>query len=153
MDAFMIQLDATQTQRCRDLIIAAAHYQDSRDLSAFAACFATDGVLVRPGGEAIIGPDAIEAAYRARDPQRITQHLLMNQRVESLSASPAGALRARVHSKVLLWTSHESQALSAKGRPADPLQQIGEFDDELIEQQGQWKIAKREAKFLLFQAF
>ena len=82
-----MQLDATQTQRCRDLIIAAAHYQDSRDLSAFAACFATDGVLVRPGGEPIIGPDAIEAAYRARDPQRITQHLLMNHQ-KTLSYQP-----------------------------------------------------------------
>jgi hypothetical protein len=153
MDAFMMPLDGAQAQRCRDLIVLAAHYQDTRDLNAFSTCFAADGVLVRPGGEPIVGPAAIEAAYLARDPQRITQHLLMNQRVESLSASPAGALRARVHSKVLLWTSHESQALSAKGRPADPLQQIGEFDDELIEQQGQWKIAKREAKFLLFQAF
>lgn len=148
-----MQLDASQMQRCRDLIIAAAHCQDGRNLSAFAACFAADGVLIRLGGEPIVGPAAIEAAYRARDPQRITQHLLMNQRVEGLSASPAGALRARVCSKVLLWTSHESQALSAKGRPADPLQQIGEFDDELIEQQGHWKIAKREAKFLIFHAF
>lgn len=143
-------LDLRQAQECRDLIIQAAHLQDSRDLAGFAACFAPDGMLVRPGGEPLAGPSAIEAAYRARDPQRITQHLVMNQRVEAFEPSPSGALQARVHSKVLLWSSHESKELTPKGRQAEPLQQIGEFEDTLICQAGQWRIAERRASFVLF---
>jgi SnoaL-like domain len=150
MDGAMTLLTLSQAQQCRDLIILAAHLQDSRDLAAFAACFAQDGVLVRPGGEPLSGPAAIEAAYRARDPQRITQHLVMNQRVESLGRDASGALQARVHSKVLLWSSHDSQELTPKGRQADPIQQIGEFEDTLICREDQWRIGKRRASFVLF---
>jgi hypothetical protein len=147
------QLDAQQAQQCRDLVVRAAHLQDSRDLAGFAACFAAEGQLIRPSGEALVGPQAIEAAYRARDPQRITQHLLMNQIVEALAHDASGAARARVRSKVLLWSSHDSQELTPKGRRADALQQVGEFDDELVVQNAAWRIACRRASFLLFQAF
>jgi uncharacterized protein (TIGR02246 family) len=146
-------LTLSQAQQCRDLIILAAHLQDSRDLAAFAACFAPDGVLVRPSGEPLKGLAAIEAAYRARDPQRITQHLVMNQRVEALDPDASGALKARVHSKVLLWSSHDSKELTPKGRQADPTQQIGEFEDILVFHGPSWRIARRQASFLLFQAF
>lgn len=149
----MTTLDAAQAQSCKDLVIQAAHLLDNRDLSGFAACFAENGVLVRPGGEPLTGPAAIEAAYKARDPQRITQHLLMNQRVEAAPLDASGAISARVHSKVLLWSSHDSRELTPKGRQADPLQQIGEFDDVLILQGSTWRIARRQASFLLFQAF
>lgn len=147
------RLNAEQAQQCRDLVVLAAHLQDSRDLAGFAACFASHGRLLRPTGEVLIGPAAIEAAYRARDPQRITQHLVMNQRVEAMPADARGALQARVHSKVLLWSSHDSQELTPKGRRADALQQIGEFDDVLAWEDGGWRIVQRQASFLLFQAF
>jgi hypothetical protein len=141
-------LAAWQAQRCKDLIIEAAHRLDSRDLAGFAACFADKGVLVRPGGEPLVGPAAIEATYRSRDPLRITQHLVLNQRV----ALAADGLSAQVWSKVLLWTSHDSSPLTPKGREADRQQQIGEFDDLLILQGSTWRIARRQASFLLFQA-
>ena len=144
-------LDPEQAQQCRDLIVFAAHLQDSRDLARFAACFASHGQLVRPNGEALVGPQAIEAAYRARDPQRITQHLVMNQLVQALPPDASGALRARVRSKVLLWSSHDSRELTPKGRLADALQQIGEFDDELLRQGDAWRIARRQASFSMFQ--
>jgi uncharacterized protein (TIGR02246 family) len=153
MDGFMTALDSLQAQACRDLIVEAAHCLDSRDWAAFAECFAEDGVLIRPGGEPIRSRQEIEAVYRSRDPQRITQHLLLNQRVQPIHQKSGNELRAHVHSKVLLWTSHDSQALTAKGRAADPQQQIGEFQDELVYIAGQWKITQRQASFLLFQAF
>ena len=60
----MMPLDAAQAQRCRDLIVLAAHYQDTRDLNAFSACFAADGVCIRLDGALYEPhPDQFEPGY------------------------------------------------------------------------------------------
>ncbi len=144
-----VSLELLQAERdCRELVLAAADAVDSRDYAAFAALFATDGVLLRPDGSQMQGRDAIEAAYVARDPDRLTQHLLSNQRIKvNLEAGTA-----QVASTVQLWTGRYSDAATPRGRPADAMQQIGEFRDQLVKTDEGWRIAQREAWFTLFKA-
>lgn len=131
---------------CRDLVLAAADAVDSRDFLAFADLFEMRGVLVRPDGTELVGRPAIVAAYAARDPERLTRHLVSNQRVRvDLAAGTAQAACT-----VLLWSGRHSDAGTPRGRPADALQQVGEIRDLLAKTPEGWRIRRREAWFTLF---
>ncbi len=131
---------------CRDLVLAAADAVDGRDFLAFADLFETRGVLVRPDGTELVGRPAIVAAYAARDPERLTRHLVSNQRVRvDLAAGTAQAACT-----VLLWSGRHSDAVTPRGRPADALQQVGEIRDLLAKTPEGWRIRRREAWFTLF---
>ncbi len=131
---------------CRDLVLAAADAVDGRDLLAFADLFETRGVLVRPDGTELVGRPAIVAAYAARDPERLTRHLVSNQRVRvDLAAGTAQAACT-----VLLWSGRHSDASTPRGRPADAQQQVGEIRDLLAKTPEGWRIRRREARFTLF---
>lgn len=134
-------------QACRDLVLAAADAVDGSDPAGLAALFAIDGVLVRPGGVQLQGRDAIAAAYAARGPDRLTRHLVCNQRVQlDLNAG-----RAEVASTILLWSGRRSDTVTPRGRPADPVQQVGEIRDQMVDTSEGWRISRREAWFSLFQ--
>jgi len=92
------------------------------------------------------GRAAIAAAYAARDPDRLTQHLVCNQYVDF----DAQATGATVRSKVLLWSGRHSSPLTPQGRAADALSQVGEFLDVLVLTPEGWRIRRREARFILF---
>ena len=131
---------------CRDLVLAAADAVDGRDFLAFADLFEMRGVLVRPDGTELVGRPAIVAAYAARDPERLTRHLVSNQRVRvDLVAGTAQAACT-----VLLWSGRHSDAVTPRGRPADALQQVGEIRDLLAKTPEGWRIRRREAWFTLF---
>lgn len=131
---------------CRDLVLAAADAVDGRDFLAFADLFEMRGVLVRPDGTELVGRPAIVAAYAARDPERLTRHLVSNQRVRvDLAAGTAQAACT-----VLLWSGRHSDAVTPRGRPADALQQVGEIRDLLAKTPEGWRIRRREACFTLF---
>lgn len=131
---------------CRDLVLAAADAVDGRDFLAFADLFEMRGVLVRPDGTELVGRPAIVAAYAARDPERLTRHLVSNQRVRvDLAAGTAQAACT-----VLLWSGRHSDAVTPRGRPADALQQVGEIRDLLAKTPEGWRIRRREAWFTLF---
>ncbi|MGI9218862.1 MAG: nuclear transport factor 2 family protein [Hydrogenophaga sp.] len=133
---------------CRDLVLAAADAVDSRDFLAFADLFEMRGVLVRPDGTELVGRPAIVAAYAARDPERLTRHLVSNQRVRvDLAAGTAQAACT-----VLLWSGRHSDASTPRGRPADALQQVGEIRDLLAKTPEGWRIRRREAWFTLFRS-
>ncbi len=135
-------------QACRDLVLAAAEAVDGRHFTALAALFDTEGVLVRPDGVELRGRDAIVAAYTSRDPDRLTRHLVSNQRVTvDLAAGTARAICA-----VLLWSGRHSDTAALRGRPADPVQQVGEIHDLLAKTPEGWRIRRREAWFTLYQA-
>lgn len=130
---------------CRDTVARAAQAQDAQDWDGLAALFTPDGCLLRPGGEALVGRAAIVAAYRARPAQRLTRHLLAGSVVDRLSPDAARAL-----SLVLLWTGSRDDVPGPQGRPAHGPQQVGEFDDLLHrDADGRWRIARREARFVL----
>lgn len=131
-------------QACQDTVIATARAVDAQDYAALAQLFTPDGVLVRPDGQAAQGRAAIAAAYAARDPDRMTRHLLSNLCVE-----PLGPGTARARCAVLLWTSRHSLEGGPKGRPADAAQLLGELEDELVRGSEGWRIRHRRASFLM----
>jgi uncharacterized protein (TIGR02246 family) len=85
---------------CRELVLRAVECTDAHDAAGLAALFTPDGVLSRPGGQALVGRAAIEAAYAQRPRERITRHLVTNTRVVVESGSAATG-----RSLVLLWAA------------------------------------------------
>lgn len=133
-------------QACIDLVLRAAAYADAGDAQRFAQLFAEDAVLKRPTGEPLHGRPAIEAAYQQRPAGRITRHLLTNICVDMHEAETASA-----HSQVLLWSCDDSEPVTAYGRKAHGRQLLGEFEDHFCRRaDGQWLIARREARFVMF---
>jgi uncharacterized protein (TIGR02246 family) len=131
-------------QVCRDLVLQAAALTDTQQYEAFAALFADDGELVRPGGQPLQGRTAIVESYRARPAGRITRHLVTNTLVHLDSPTAAHAI-----STVLLWTGSASDEAGPFGRRAHPRQVVGEFEDRFVLTAGGWRIRRREARFLL----
>lgn len=132
---------------CRALVLRGADAVDGGDAEGFAALFEDQGVLVRPDGSVLRGRAAIAAAYAARDPDRLTQHLVCNQQV----TVDLGAGLATARSKVLLWTGRHSTPITPQGRVADAMTQVGEFVDTLAQSAQGWRLRRREARFILQQ--
>ena len=131
---------------CRALVLQGADAVDGGDAQGFAALFVPEGTLVRPDGSLLQGRAAIAQAYAARDPERLTRHLVSNQRVRvDLAAGIAQAACT-----VLLWSGRHSDAATPRGRPADAQQQVGEIRDLLAKTPEGWRIRRREAWFTLF---
>lgn len=128
--------------QCRDTVLAAADAVDRQDYAALAALFTPDATLVRPGAEPLKGRDAIFASYASKNPDRLTQHLVCNHRVQvDLSG------RAQSHCKVLLYVGSKSQELTAQGRLADSRHQVGQIVDQLVITADGWRIQERRAWF------
>jgi uncharacterized protein (TIGR02246 family) len=128
---------------CRDLVVAAAAAVDLQDYNALVQLFTPDATLTRPDGVVLTGHQAIHAAYAARDPDRLTQHLVSNHVVE---VAPDHTT-AHSHCAILLWSGQRTSLLSAKGRLADVQQQVGEIADSLVLQADGWRIQTRVARF------
>lgn len=135
------QLQAKEA--CRDLILAAADAVDQQDYTALVALFSDDAVLVRPGGVALQGRSEILASYASKDPNRLTQHLVCNHRIQVSASGQTAYSRCRV----LLYVSDKRLEEKPQGRLANPNHQIGTMEDELVQTQHGWKIAKRTAWF------
>jgi len=131
-------------QACRDLVLQAAALTDSQAYEEFAALFCDDGELIRPGGQPLRGRAAIVESYRARPAGRITRHLVTNTLVQLDSDTAAHA-----RSSVLLWTGSVSDGTGPFGRRAHPRQVVGEFEDSFELTANGWRIARREARFVL----
>lgn len=133
-------------QACLDLVLRAAAFADAGDAQALAQLFAEDGQLQRPGGEVLGGRTAIAAAYSRRPAGRMTRHLVTNTLVEL-----QGPDRASARSHVLLWSCDEADAITPHGRPAQPRQLVGEFDDTFGRgPEGRWLITRRVARFVMY---
>ncbi len=129
---------------CSRLVLLAAEHADQQRPAEFAALFAPDAVLSRPNAEPLRGREAIHAAYAQRPASRITRHVVTNIRVELLSATDA-----RATSTVLLWAGSTDDEPGPNGRPARAGQVLGEFDDRFTLTPEGWRIAARQASFLL----
>lgn len=132
----------------RAVVLASARLVDAQDWRGFADLFADQGELTRPDGSLMQGREAVFQAYAARDPQRLTQHVITNHEVEIL----AEGQQARSHCLVLLWSGKHSDVPGPKGRPADAAQQLGEFVDTLVPTSDGWRIARRKARFMFHRA-
>lgn len=130
---------------CRDVVKRAAMKLDANDLDGFASLFTRDAVVVRPGKEPLRGVEALLESYRARPPGHMTRHLVAGSVVELRGPDEAHAI-----SNVLLWTAVPDDAPGPFGRRAQSRQVMGEFEDTLrLCSDGMWRIAHRQARFLL----
>lgn len=130
---------------CRDVVRRAALKLDANDLDGFAAFFTRDAVVVRPGKEPLLGVDALLASYRSRPASHITRHLVAGSVVDLRAPDEAHAI-----SNVLLWTGNADHEAGDFGRRAQSRQVVGEFEDTLrLCSDGRWRIAHRQARFLL----
>jgi uncharacterized protein (TIGR02246 family) len=112
------------------------HGLDTRDNDGVARLFARDGTWVRQGAP-LTGPDAIRAALEQRDPARGTAHLITNLRIEH--ATPASA-RVRFY-----LTAYESRP----GEDALHMHGIRDCLDELLLEDGEWRIGRKTSYRLL----
>jgi len=130
---------------CERLVVETVYCTDRQDYAGFAALFAPEGTLSRPGGAPLVGPAAIQKTYEARPATRITRHLCTNIRVSVESAD-----RARALTYVLLFAGNSAEpAPDHFGRPADAKQLVGEFEDEFERTPHGWRIRARLARFVL----
>lgn len=136
---------AAHAQTIQALIVQLGWCIDHGELQALAESLHTQVEWVRPDGQVLRGPDAVVAAYAARDPQRITRHLHTNLHLQWRSDHEVIA-----HTTVLLWTGHGSDAPTPAGRPAQPGQKLGEHRDALVLEQGRWWLRRRQSSFVLY---
>lgn len=128
---------------CRRLVLLAADHTDAARPDALAALFAADAVLVRPNAAPLHGPAAIRDAYAQRAPDRISRHLVTGTVFDEVDADTAHG-----RSLVIVWFGSSGDPAGARGRPARE-QAVGEFDDRFVRTAEGWRIARREARFVL----
>lgn len=138
-------LRAAHEQAIHALIVRVGYAIDHSDWAALAPCLHSDVAFVRPDGQALQGPQAVCDAYAQRNPDRITRHLLSN--VHLTWSSPD---RVQAYATVLLWTGSLSDEKTAAGRPADPVQKLGEHRDVLAFEAGRWWLLRRQSEFVFF---
>jgi hypothetical protein len=115
---------------CERLIVDSARCNDERQWAALAGLYTSAGVVVRPSGQRLEGREAIEAAYAAGPPDRVTRHLCTNLRVDVDGPDDAHGTTA-----VLIV--------------ADGSYRVGEFADRFERTQEGWKIAERRASLFV----
>jgi len=130
---------------CRDVVRRAAMKLDANDLDGFASMFTRDAVVMRPGKEPLQGVEALVESYRSRPAGHMTRHLVAGSVIDLRAPDEAHAI-----SNVLLWTAAPDGAAGPYGRRAQSRQVVGEFEDTLrLCSDGLWRIAHRQARFLL----
>lgn len=132
---------------CRRLIHDAAAYIDSNDYAAFSGLFTAGGVLVRPDGSILNGPQAILAAYQGRPAHRMSLHVISNTRFSDVSENGCRAI-----SLVTLWAADSRAESGSLGRAVEQPLVLGEFDDSFVRDGGAWRFARRSARFLMHAA-
>ena len=105
---------------------------DEADWPSVAAMFTADARFVRPaGGDALVGRDAIRAAFESRPPRK-SRHLITNILVDVKSANEATA-----RCTLVLYAAPAGASEAAS--PA----LIGGFNDRLVREVDGWKFAER----------
>lgn len=129
---------------CSRLVIESIAANDRQDYDAFAALFTSDGLLHRPSGEPLRGPDEIAASYRLRPTSRITRHVCTNILVHVDSQ-----YSARATSYVVLYGADAAQIGGSFGVKCESRTLIGELEDEFRRTPVGWRIAERRARFVM----
>jgi hypothetical protein len=129
---------------CTRLVLESVAANDRQDYEAFAANFTPDGLLHRPNGEPLCGPDEIVESYRTRPRNRITRHICTNVLVTAESAHSA-----RATTYVVLYSADSLQADKHFGAKCDSRTLIGELEDRFKLTLDGWLIAERRARFVM----
>ena len=126
--------DALLIERaCERVVIDSARCNDERRWAQLANLYTPTGVVVRPNGQRLEGREAIEAAYAAGSPDRVTRHLCTNLRVEV-----DGPDAAHATTTVLI-------VAGTRSGDSDTTYRVGEFADRFERTAEGWKIAERRA--------
>jgi len=130
--------DVTQIERvCERLIVDSARFNDLGEWAALAGLYTLTGVVVRPNGHRLEGREAIEAAYAAGSPDRVTRHLCTNLRVDV-----DGPDAAHATTTVLIVAGTRSD-------DPDVTFRVGEFADHFERTDEGWRIAERRATLFM----
>lgn len=132
--------EVTEIERaCERLVLVYSRRLDLGDLSGAADCFAINGTLARPmTPDAVIeGREAIRAGLMTRPATLLTKHLATNTLVEVIDCD---------HATGLSYLTMIATTPAADAKPpfvsAGPLY-FGEFRDEYVRENGEWKFASR----------
>lgn len=131
---------------CQKILLKSISTFDERDFAAFAALFAPDGVFVRANqpDEPLVGREAILAALNARPADRLTRHLCTNVEIDAVDADHAVG-----RCYLYLFSASTTTPDQAGGRPADPIQRMGEYRDQYVRTGEGWRIARRDGKLVM----
>lgn len=141
----MNDVDALLIERvCERLILDSARFNDEREWAALAGLYTPGGVVMRPNGQLLEGRGAIEAAYMAGTPDRVTRHLCTNLRVDVDDHDHAHATTT-----VLIVAGTQSDEDVAFGVIPNPHHAVGEFADRFERTADGWRIAERRASLFM----
>jgi hypothetical protein len=130
---------------CEGLVLDFAYYSDRQEYEAMAALFTPHGTMTRPSGDALIGRDAIVESYRSKAGGRVTRHFCTNIRITVESPESARGL-----TYALVYSATAGRLPVAHfGIEADPRHLVGEFEDEFVLTKEGWRIAARQARFVM----
>lgn len=126
-------MSAPDTNTLARVIYQFFHGLDARNNNAVARLMSRDGIWMRQG-TALKGPDAVRKALDERDPNRRTAHVISNLYVEDSTLNTA---RVRFYITAFETNSDTSVA-----------QMLGvrESIDELVLEDGEWRIAFKESR-------
>lgn len=126
---------ADDREAIRQIFVDYARCLDSGDHAGYAALFASDGVMVAQLGEAV-GPAAIEATLDANLGPQVRGHLpraihvMNNQRID---------LHGETATTNVIWFY-----LTTDPDGVPTVLQAGQYDDQLVRENGAWKIARHD---------
>ncbi len=129
---------------CQRLVLESIAANDRQDYAAFAALFTSDGLLHRPNGEPLCGPQEIVESYRTRPRNRLTRHICTNIVVKVDSPHAASATIY-----VVLYSADALNLDKHFGAKCDSRTLIGELEDRFKLTLDGWRIAERRAKFVM----
>jgi 3-phenylpropionate/cinnamic acid dioxygenase small subunit len=130
---------------CARVVIESAAANDLRRWAELAALYTVDGVVERPNGQRLQGREAIEAAYAAGPPERVTRHLCTNVRVQV-----EGPGSARVTTTVLIVAGVRTDDADATfGVVPNDHHTVGQFVDRMVRTDAGWQIAERQASLTM----
>ena len=117
----------------RAAIAAYTRAQDAGDSDALVDLYIPDGVLEVSGFEAIVGHDALRAAFSSWAPTKPQLHLVANTQLTAWSDDRATAV--------------SDVAFLQRGQDAWSLRIVGRYDDRLVRTGQTWRFARRVSIF------
>ena len=107
--------------------------QDAGDTEGIVALYLPDAVLALPGGEPLVGLDAIRQAFLGWAPTKPQKHIVGNTVVTQVSAGEANAV-----SDVVFFQ---------RGDDGWSVQVTGRYDDTMHRTDDGWRIARRDVEY------
>lgn len=133
------------SRQCEQLVIAAADFADRQEFVAMAELFTEDAKLSRPTSDTpLVGRQAILESYQSRPASRLTRHICTNFKITIEDQD-----HARVHCYAVVYAGDTNQESSGAFGVEASQQLIGEFDDQCVRTEQGWKIAHRNASFVM----